>query len=829
MGYQARLVYGQRVIRRLLNLVDTTYSLHTFAPPPLTSGGEGEVDIYKLPDRAISFDVRILGGSIPETHGAVARIQEMLDLAKDESDRLYFEFTPTDDVPYRQIIFGQYGAPYRYWIKSGFISMSGRLPYDTGGETREKALIVTLNLVCAAWAEGIEQRIGMAKGGVLEDTIATPNRISRGLIIPPVTGAGGNLITNPVFDNANWVYGWSLSTGITATANYDPRYIIHGNASAYVTNSNAAAQQFTFALTAGSTANHVLSIYAKLSDGGVISATQCSLFYATVKTTTYTPVGNGWYRLSVEMAGIASLQNAGIEVNPGYGVYVDGAQFEPANYVTPLCVGDMLGCAWAGTRHASASTRAVGALKYDISIIDRGQGTLRIVWKSPHANTEYGSDSAVFFDASGTHVFIGYFAGADDKYYFTIGSDTVSSSATTFSAGDIIVMHFVWGPVTMKIYVNGSQVATGSAFSTPTLDPNIFIGTDTVPAQHSMGTYMGLASWNRILTATEIANEYSAIYDHITGGDGYGQQLEALPYFWTKDGDGVLDNVDDTNRDNWGAMGGIQGSLPAYLLADVYPSAAESVNYIHASVPYFDFILPTNQWYNELSGTSDTAGSSGEAYQSVTMSGAGSTSIDFNPAKPWLWNGNFHFFMRAAVESGANLTVTVTPYAVLGPSSGTKLYGNPQPCVLTTTYKWYSLGRILGNLPGLVLDHQKLNITVGILLEWGAGASHTGKLDYLMVVNGGYLRMIEVGSATWAYIIFNDREVFTEDDNAYSINFPEDRMPTRGEFIQPQPHKYTLLWFSNADHNSAHVLENTCQMNYASNMGLHITSRYGLL
>jgi hypothetical protein len=165
-----------------------------------------------------------------------------------------------------------------------------------------------------------------------------------------------------------------------------------------------------------------------------------------------------------------------------------------------------------------------------------------------------------------------YYKASDDKIYFTDGTNTISTAAQTFSAGDLIVLHIVFGPSSMKIYKNGVEAATGSSY-VGFYNSDIYIGSNATPANHGCMTFLDITTWSEIASAAEILADYTDLYQVISGGDGYGQRLHSLPWYWTEDG-GVIDSYCDSSHLDTAVIGGIDGDAPAETVLHLVGSGA---------------------------------------------------------------------------------------------------------------------------------------------------------------------------------------------------------------------------------------------------------------
>jgi hypothetical protein len=377
---------------------------------------------------------------------------------------------------------------------------------------------------------------------VLEDTIGAVDGISRGTIIPAnVT----NKMTNPIFGHATALNGWTTGADLASSQITDKRYVLFGLNAAKLTNDTATPvdRRFYQSIDVGNTNTHTLSCYVKLPDGSAVSSTQVFLVYSTTiaaGSTTFEAVGDSWYRVYASMAGINAATVTGILVLHPYTVYVDGFQIEERPYLTPLAYGDLLGNAWTSTAHASTSTRTLARVRQTLAdILDIREGTIRIVWKTPYANT-FPNDLWFCQNAAGA-IFRIYFDATGDFFNFSDGTNNANSAAQTFSPGDIIVLHATFKPGSgLALYKNGSSVGTSATYTPPSAPGTyLYIGTDVTPAFNNNGVFMDFATFDVALTTTQVANDYANIAQLVADA----QRVGTIPWLWTSDGDDDVVNV----------------------------------------------------------------------------------------------------------------------------------------------------------------------------------------------------------------------------------------------------------------------------------------------
>ena len=159
-------------------------------------------------------------------------------------------------------------------------------------------------------------------------------------------------------------------TAPTISENTSAPYYKFGSKSAKVDNTSGDAGNFVTTVDPDSTATHTLSAYiydgTTGNIGGTVDSKVASLvFEGSTKTTTYTDMGGGWWRLSYSGATTDASNTYGVHVTNGKTVYVDGVQLEAVAHTTSYADGSLgTGYAWTGTANESTSTRTVAHLRY---------------------------------------------------------------------------------------------------------------------------------------------------------------------------------------------------------------------------------------------------------------------------------------------------------------------------------------------------------------------------------------------------------------------------------------------------------------------------------
>jgi hypothetical protein len=525
------------------------------------------------------FDVRVLGASMAEMQAAKKDLEKFIQHPDDNANPLYLEWKPDTNIA-AEPVWGQFGATKKAEVIEAYVDW-----WDNYNLTQQSAKGAKLIVTCTLGAiEGSRQLLANAKGGIVEDWIGTVDGISRGLMIPEGDTTNGNKSLNPIFGHATWNTGWTAGSGITAAKNTDPQFVLWGLNSAKLSASSATAADNVYyeTINAGNTNKHTHTIYAILPDRSAISATHIQLFYNdAVQTTTYTAMGDGWYRLGcANFDGVsAATCDAGVAVKRNYTVYITGHQLEERAYATPFFYGDMLGDAWTGTPHESKSTRAASTLQLPTVNNILSNSVFRLIWRAGNASTDITSK---YLYHDGTNIHADY-STATGKWTFAFLSSTGIALANTYDDTFAINDHRVFHVdlANTKVYVNGVSVGGTNNWAYQPMGANLYLGTDNSSANNINGTFVGLTGLYGNVTAAEVLADYTNIAQLIADG----QPVDPIPYLWSASADGVVQNGDDGTNQNWAVVGGLQGDLPA----DVETKLVTTSNDVYISNLDFDY------------------------------------------------------------------------------------------------------------------------------------------------------------------------------------------------------------------------------------------------
>jgi hypothetical protein len=374
--------------------------------------------------------------------------------------------------------FEQYASPEREVIRRltavdcvvpGVSPSSVLLALGPWNVTRSGSTYAPCNLLNPA-------TIGTVSGGV----IWRPGRFGQAI---QVSEATTNLITNPSFEVD--LAGWTTSGGtrVATGGRYGTAYLSAGTytyVSATISNSTAYTLSFY----------HRGSYHLAIDHGDGIT-------HDYIGTGTVDSAGWARFALTFTSQGTACVIYM-------YGYSYDGFQLEQKAYATPYADGSLgLGHTWSGTAHASTSSRTATSCKFT-NPISTTAGTM-VLWWNPSADNT-GPTQYIFSEGN----LKAYFNAAGDIIYFTDGTNTVQTSALTFSAETWMHLAFTWAAGALAIYRNGVSVASGATYTAPTAGSYLFLGSDTSSANQANGLLDQVLVLGAALTAAQVSTLYTA-------------------------------------------------------------------------------------------------------------------------------------------------------------------------------------------------------------------------------------------------------------------------------------------------------------------------------
>jgi len=786
-----------------LDLTSGRYALGLdFVPPPQSvvpqyaagtslnrTGGAALVGT-KAVNREWGFGLTVTGDSEADVADALAQVQSFLNLAGDQNEPLYLEMRGNADVDVEPV-WGQYGANKRYEIVYGSAAIADT--YGTADFRSRTLHNCRIALTIKPFALGKRQALGSAKGGILEDVYHSAPGMSHGVIVPEATT---NLATNPVFGNATWDTGWTANAGLLARKNNDPRFILFGFASARieVVGTVPGGKLFYYQQTAVSSGVlYNVTAYVKKPDGSAVTANDCAVVLDSAVSSTYTDLGNGWYEVNANApAVVTATVEIGLAVSQGIVIYLAGLHAEQKNgYGTALCYGDMLGCAWTGTAHASTTSRTAGRLRISASdAFSFAQGTIRLIYHTRYANT-YIQEMPFFQAASGTDskLKLRFSPTADDIILSDLsGSNSACTAALTFSGNTRYVIHCTYGAGSMKVYLDGILSASTANYATGSSADFLYVGSDAAGASQAHGPFLEFATFEHSMTASQVADDAGNLAQLISG---HYENVAGVPWLWTKDGDDIVDNCDDSTRDDWAVIGGIPGTIESETEIQGAPSpwtggAQGTPLWLSLfRAPRFD---NPSTLYTDLSGVASGADSGGE-HQDDTVTtavktiGTSATVTD----KIDLYGGLEYYLFTRLSDAGSNLQLALAI--------------NIGGVQLSSGYASVSIGAsfFLAHTLALSLPDRTVILTRAgyqsrfsfLLLAQRTTGSATLSTDYFMLLPRPLLRLAPQGASAFAEsFILRGRAA-----QIFNSSVPAtDNLPTiTGDIIELQPARYNIL------------------------------------
>jgi Concanavalin A-like lectin/glucanases superfamily len=312
---------------------------------------------------------------------------------------------------------------------------------------------------------------------------------------------------------------------------------------------------------------------------------------------------------------------------------------------------------------------------------------------------------------------------------------TANSAADSVSDGDDIHLVLIQDATTLYLYANGSLAASVAAAATMTDNGLIALGcpgTGTVD-----GVDVILDGW-RVLPEAITGTQAGQLYTAELPIKQAGRKIGPPPYWWTKDGDGKVDNADDAGRDNWGILGGVAGDLEAETQIIVSPVSSVAYKFyagFRAVDPDATYDPADYHWLDVPSEATSDAGSSGGNY--YTASGSNQEIQNyFAPADFSLLFGRYRHLIR--VKASTALTLTY------GWAWNTEAYSNFDYLLAKATRTISNTGFEIVDLGDLFInsDAQALEKTPLFSLKYIFGGSATSGLDFSFLLPWPYARIV---------------------------------------------------------------------------------------
>lgn len=825
MGMIARLKYGAKE----WNLYDDNYRVsRDFAPPAMAinltaSAGTSANRYGGLSAAGFSYSDRVwriglhvkASGATEATRRVNALNAFIVQCLNNPTEKLYFEHKPFDDYDFDPV-WGQTGGVKRYQVKAAQLHVGS--DYHAIFQQDHHLPNCTLEMTIAPVAEGLPQVLATATGSVVEFRAGVDDPAVRGLLVMP---AITNKFTNPVFGHSTYNTGWT-ATNCTAARNYNRAYVFTGAFSAKLTKTGSGAY-FTQSLAI--TDDDYIGFYCKKPDGSAVTASDVKVYCNGAESGSYIEIGNGWWLVAATSPG-AGTYNTGVSLEGSNGsvIYVDAfmaREFYP--YTVPHINGDMLDCTWSGTAHNSTSTSTNGKIFVNNSIIGRDQGTIRVVFR-PLFSGGAGTDFYFFHLDNSATDFYGYYDQGSDVIIFSDGTNTATpATQADFVRGDPVILHFVWKLGTgLKIYRAGTEIATTATYTPNMGSNNLYIGGTGAYNNLPQGLISGFTVFDRAMTAAQV----SADYNEVSGIAAAYEQVDAVPYLWTDDGDNIIDNCLDSSRENYAIIGGVQGSYPAvteYRMkvetggANTFDTDAALWLSRTSLYEYRNQVLGI---FKDLGGTAVTGACGGSAEvlsvgtSPVTLSGT-------PPGYAALYNAeqfgtDYYLFVRMS-DAGSLLTVAPRVY-LAGSVSGAASYytGDYRSITGGTAYKLFVFGPIAVADESIAsIDRANYQALTPVFQRTSGTANVT--VDFVAALPAPLLKFKKTGTITgvssgiWAHVKGLGGKFETDQSSLeYFLQFGE----ATGQPVEVLPETQNVLFGFVGDDGAEHVITRTIDFSY---------------
>jgi hypothetical protein len=316
-----------------------------------------------------------------------------------------------------------------------------------------------------------------------------------------------------------------------------------------------------------------------------------------------------------------------------------------------------------------------------------------------------------------------YRATSSTRLRTTIAGTGTNIGTTATSANTGYHMVATFSGTGCAFYLNGVSVGTGAA---NTWGAGVMKIGGTVTGANSIG----LDGWRifvgTALTAAQIAALYAEEQPVKTAGGFIGKP----PYHKTTAGAGVYDNVDGTlsaaAKDNWGIIGNVQGDTAAKaIIRAVLPTSGTTQEYwLSRLATLSSSYTPNGNLWLDLSGTTDTGNSSGDAYEAKATT-VGITSHDFDAILTSPAKGKYTVLTRGTFDADYADTAYIKPFYKIGSGLVNLFDGiSTGPGVYSGAFMLKQMGSFYLDWPGTITP----SVTVALRAGTSVLASPWSKL-----------------------------------------------------------------------------------------------------
>lgn len=665
--------------------------------------------------------------------------------------------------------------------------------------------MILMNLICGPFWEGLNQEVLKVNGHFEVN--------NHGLFLP---SSNQNIIPNPSFGHSTWNTSWSVSDAtLKATQSTQSNYYWSMRSAARLVNTHAStARQFT--ITATLTAvTYWMSCKVRKPDGSAVTSSDITMWgQGASRTTTFVQIDGGpWYFAYASFTGVAVSSTHGVQVPAGKTVYIDDAQLDLQSaallFPRPFISGHLPGCTWAGTAHSSVSSQ-VGSFNQNyasVTLTDELTGEFTISgWFVPHWKSATGGTDVWMFEygVDGANFLRLIFNLNTNVYTLNKSATTDTSAAQTIAFMDKVHFTIVQNATNLTLYING-VATTADITTTPSLPAS---GTFRIggrvtggPNETIFATVDGWRIWKSALSAAQISSLYSAesAVKNRTGGGVLGMP----PVWWNKDADGILDAVDDTNRDNWSIIAGVPGDVEALTEWRIQGPTSTPPRGYWIGRKAVDEPFDAALLFVEFQGTVD-ANSSGGEYQATTSAGE-MTPFEAMTTDLSVFRGRYEYLGRILV--GTN-SVTIKPAYHLGTAAlgNNAVRGDPKTWPVGGFYL-ADFGELEVGYDDLRLEPSQVYVFLSVTPTTG---SSTIWVDFVQLLPYPccYVQAIDASITINAgdVIIINGTEAYVR---VASTGLHAYTFEHRGDAVDVKPNKYNYIWFLPGESGAAYDITDT--------------------
>lgn len=426
-------------------------------------------------------------------------------------------------------------------------------------------------------------QVGTALGGL----IFRPGKFYGAAQIAEATT---NLIVNPSFevDTAGWAHNNQSGLSAFARSSAQSRYGLY---SLLATNTATGADDYFSINVSGLAAGtaHTVSVWVNVAAFTAGAASNRGLFaydlanVGTAQAAAITGATAGWVRLSVAVTTTAAAGAHTIQVRlyaPGGTTYWDAVQMEAKAYPTPYCDGslggygstgvrDGSGHTWAGTAHASTSTRAAALLTYPTAGNILPEKWTAMAWVNP-ATLAGGLQTILRCTGSGgSLIILRLDATGKPQAYGGTGGAVTAASAIPANAWSHVAA--TYDGATLRLYVNGVPAGSAAKNAVTGLGAFMYVGRESSAASWFNGLLDDFCILAYAADAILIRSIYESDAPVFAETSRYG--FRATPWnlvkgddegFWVRDtfGNAVLGvYAGEAETKNWGGFNLAAGDI----------------------------------------------------------------------------------------------------------------------------------------------------------------------------------------------------------------------------------------------------------------------------